>query len=140
MIKVKTAIELRPVIKKKKEKLLPWHISNGFSSFFQSYTRAINKAYNRTGPIFESPFKRIEVDKDTYYTSLITYVHRNPQKHGIAADYSKYKYSSYQLFLDESDPSSIKVEVLNWFGGKVEFIRSHGDKSLSKLDKDLILE
>jgi putative transposase len=140
MIKVKSENDLIKVISRNEQKPLTWHISNGFSSFFQSDTRAVNTAYNRTGPLFESPFRRIEVDDDAYFTSLIVYIHKNPQKHGMLDHFQDDKYSSYSLLLSENDAPDAKYEVLSWYGGKDQFIRSHEDNSLVQLNKDLTLE
>ena len=35
--------------------------SQAFSNLFNAYAKAINKAYGRTGPLFERPFKRNEL-------------------------------------------------------------------------------
>jgi hypothetical protein len=140
MIKVKSENDVTKVISRNEEKPPTWHISNGFSSFFQSYTRAINKAYNRTGPLFESPFKRIEVSNDAYFTSLIAYIHRNPRKHGIMNHFQDYAYSSYNSFLSEYDSGDAKHEVLSWYGGKDQFVRFHEDNSLIYINKEILLE
>src|SRR5436190_1092421 len=51
-----------------------------FSNFFNSYAKSINKAYNRTGSLFQRPFGRIHIRTDRYFTRLIHYIHFNPQK------------------------------------------------------------
>ena len=53
------------------------YVSQQFRNFFSTYTKAINKAYNHTGSLFEKPFKRKLVDDERYFTTLITYIHRN---------------------------------------------------------------
>ncbi|MFT7161428.1 MAG: putative transposase [Bacteroidia bacterium] len=86
-----------------------------FSSFFQSYTRAINKMYERTGPLFESPFKRIAVKDEAYFSQLITYIHHNPVKLGFVTDFRDYAYSSYHAHLGSSDTKLNRQDVLDWF-------------------------
>jgi len=140
MIKVKSENKSKNAVSENEERTQTWHVSNSFSSFFQSYARAINKVYNRTGPLFESPFKRIEVDRDSYYTSLVAYIHRNPQKHGIVKDFREYMYSSYHLYFDKIDLDRTKTDVFGWFGGKDEFVRFHEDDSQLLQSKDLFLE
>ena len=61
--------------------------SAAFSNFFNAYAKAINKAYHRTGTLFETPFRRIEVTSDRYFVRLVHYIHWNPQKHGFAFDF-----------------------------------------------------
>jgi hypothetical protein len=47
--------------------LLEKRIKNNFSNHFNAYAQAINKAYNRTGKLFELPFERKVVDSETYF-------------------------------------------------------------------------
>jgi len=49
-----------------------------FGNLFNAYAKAINKAYGRTGRLFEESFKRIHVDNDVYFTNLVFYIHFNP--------------------------------------------------------------
>ena len=67
LIKVRDELELDKAISQNKEKPYYWHVSNGFSSFLKSYTRAVNKVYDRSGPLFEPKFKRIHIDNDYYF-------------------------------------------------------------------------
>jgi REP element-mobilizing transposase RayT len=52
--------------------------SKQFSHFFNAYTQAINKRYNRTGSLFEKNFKRKLVLTEAYFGRLIFYIHNNP--------------------------------------------------------------
>jgi len=49
--------------------MTPRQISQHFSNFFNAYTKSINKAYGRTGSLFEERFGRIEVTTDAYFTA-----------------------------------------------------------------------
>lgn len=51
-----------------------FNISNQFAKLFNSYTQALNKSENRTGSLFESPFRRIEVTSDAYFSQLVCYI------------------------------------------------------------------
>jgi len=99
--------------------------SQYFSNLFNAYAKAINKAYQRTGALFQRPFGRIEVTSDAYFIHLITYIHRNPQRHGFVADFRDWPYSSYQAMLS-AKPSRVKRdEVLAWFDNATNFEASH---------------
>lgn len=67
-------------------------ISRKFANLFNSYSQAINKAYGRTGGLFETPFRRIPVEDEAYFCQLVFYTHFNPQKHGFAKDFRTYEY------------------------------------------------
>lgn len=139
LIRIRSEIELTNIIKTNLDKPLHWHVSNGFSSFLQSYTRSINKMYNRSGALFEAPFKRIEVEEESYFTTLIAYIHCNPQKHEIVTDFRDYSYSSYDAHLDNKQTKLQRTEVLNWFGGRDGYIHFHQQEKIS-LSGNLSLE
>ena len=58
-------------------------ISDLMQKTFNSYSKAFNKMYNRSGTLFEGPFKSIHVDKDNYLIHLCRYIHRNPLEAGL---------------------------------------------------------
>jgi REP element-mobilizing transposase RayT len=74
----------------------PKRISRQFGTCFGTYAKAINKAYQRTGKLFENRFKRVVVATDQQYFELVNYIHQNPAKHGLVEDYREWPYSSYQ--------------------------------------------
>ena len=53
--------------------------SKKFSDFFNAYAKAINKAYNRTGSLFQHPFGRVLVTSDRQFWNVIAYIHQNSQ-------------------------------------------------------------
>ncbi|MEQ9286706.1 MAG: hypothetical protein RIG77_07345 [Cyclobacteriaceae bacterium] len=140
LIQVKSEKELTGAIQKDMEKPLYWHVSNGFSSFLQSYTRAVNKMADRTGPLFEPRFKRIAINNDAYFSQLITYIHRNPEKHGFVSDFRDYPYSSYHAHLSHLKTKLNRKEVLDWFGGKNEYVQFHKDQSFQPIEQEWFLE
>ena len=99
--------------------------SQQFSNLFNSYAKAINKAYNRSGSLFKNPFGRVEVASDAHFISLVTYIHQNPQKHGFVADFRTWPYSSYRAFLSTKPTHLKRDEVLAWFGGLRSFEMTH---------------
>lgn len=133
LIRVKTESQLEKVIINNSDRSISWYVSNGFGSFLQSYTRAMNKVYHRTGALFETPFKRIEVKDEIYFTHLITYIHHNPEKHGIIDDFKKYPYSSYYSHLHDKDTKLEREKVLKWFGNKSEYESFHAGFRKEKL-------
>lgn len=97
----------------------------GFKNLFIAYTMAFNLRYERTGSLFEKPFHRILVDSDRYFTALVRYIHRNPQKHGLIADFRDWPWSSYGAFLSDRTTRIRRSDVLEWFGGREDFAASH---------------
>ena len=77
------------------------------------------------GHSFSNPFQRVQVDSDAYFTWLVMYIHRNPQKHGLVDDFCAWPHSSYRTLLS-AQPTRLKREdVLAWFGGVDNFVTLH---------------
>ncbi len=94
---------------------------------FTSYAMAFNKMYNRTGNLFYRTFKRIEIVKNSQFTHAIVYVHANAQKHALVTDFVLYPWTSYHSIISDKPTKLIRSEVLEWFGGKERFIKTHRD-------------
>ena len=99
--------------------------SQQFGNLFNAYAKAINKAYNRTGSLFEHPFGRVEVTSDAYLIWLVIYIHQNPQKHGFVDDFRTWPYSSYRTFLSTKPTRLKRGDVLAWFDCVDCFETSH---------------
>lgn len=99
--------------------------SKYFSNFFNAYARSVNIATQRTGALFERPFKRIPVDSTTYLMQLIVYVHQNPQKHKFVNDFREWIYSSYHLLVSEAPTRLQRERVIQLFGSREDFVRIH---------------
>lgn len=96
-----------------------------FSNFFNSYSKAFNKMYNRSGKLFRLPFKRKLLDADTYLLRAIHYVHSNPVHHGFVKTMSDWNYSSIHAYESERKSQIKKEGMLQLFGGMKGFITYH---------------
>ena len=115
-------------------------ISRAFSNLFNAYAKAVNKAYERKGSLFQDRFKRILIFDEKYLITLIMYVHLNPENHKMVEDFRNYKYSSYSHYL-KSKPSILEKEViLQLFHNKENFIAVHESKRKAGLDLEINLE
>ena len=99
--------------------------SQEFGNLFNAYAKAINKAYARTGSLFENPFGRIPVTSESYLVYLVTYIHQNPQKHGFVTDFRLWPYSSYHAVVSRQPTHLERDEVLAWFQGPAPFEDAH---------------
>ena len=99
--------------------------SQYFSNFFNAYARGLNLATQRTGAVFERPFKRIPVDSEAYLMRLIVYVHQNPQKHKIKKDFRNWSHSSYHELIADLPTRLQRDQMMELFGSRVDFIRIH---------------
>lgn len=106
-------------------------ISRQFSHLFNSYAQSINKAFGRTGGLFETPFKRELVENDEYLKQLICYIHLNPIKHNFTDNFRTYLHSSYHSILSDRPTNLKRQEVIELFGGSDAFIEYHEENLLN---------
>ncbi|MFC2031428.1 transposase [Chloroflexota bacterium] len=103
----------------------PKRPSQQFGNLFNAYAKAFNRAYRRTGSLFQHPFGRVMVTSDAHFQALVSYIHRNPQKHGFVDDFREWPYSSYHAIVAVQPTRIRRHEVLAWFGGQAGFQASH---------------
>ncbi|NVO21342.1 MAG: hypothetical protein HXX13_16695 [Bacteroidetes bacterium] len=96
-----------------------------FSDFFNAYSKAICKQENRSGSLFQRPFRRILVDDPGYFSTLIVYIHNNPVHHGFTDNYKDYPWSSYRTILSFKSCRLQRERVIGWFDGRGAFISQH---------------
>lgn len=145
MVRIKSEIEIISWLNNHEKELKRKNInpSRRFSDFFNSYAKAINNAYGRTGSLFQHPFGRVMITDEQQFWNVIAYIHQNPQKHQFTNDFRDWKWSSYGDVLS-NDQTIINREIaLEIFGGKKNYLElnsqwvSEADfKYLDKEDKD----
>ncbi len=80
----------------------------------------------KTEPVaYFKRMKRILVKDDDYFTQLILYIHHNPIHHKFVQEYADWEFSSYRIISGDLETFNRRAEVLDWFGGKDEFIEFH---------------
>jgi putative transposase len=99
--------------------------SQYFSNFFNAYARGVNIATQRTGAVFERPFKRIPVGNEAYLIRLVVYVHQNPQKHNFENNFRDWNYSSYHELVANIPTHLERNRMMQLFGSQEDFIRIH---------------
>lgn len=118
-------------------------ISRAFSNMFNTYTKSINKAYDREGSLFRDRFSRIHVDSEEYLKSLILYIHLNPSYHQFTNNFKLYPHSSYHSIISEKNTLLQRDEVISLFGDRDNFIYEHERKQYDLkelIEQDLKLE
>ena len=75
-------------------------VSKWIGNIFNYYVQAFNQKYNHKGSLFESRFKHIEVDQESYFISVCRYIHLNPVKAGLVTMPQDWRYSDYGEWID----------------------------------------
>ncbi len=70
-------------------------VSTGMMRLSVSYTKAINKRYQRSGVLFQGPFQAVHVDRNEYLLHLSRYIHLNPVTAGLVERPEDWEFSSY---------------------------------------------
>lgn len=77
---------------------------NGISIYINrilnSYSRYFNTLHKRKGPLWESRFKHVFVEKDEQLLHFTRYIHSNPTTAGIVENPEDWPYSSYREYID----------------------------------------
>ncbi|MCD1117697.1 hypothetical protein [Chryseobacterium turcicum] len=125
ILKTKSEIDYSSGFKEKGLHSEECFYSKMLSKFISSYTQSFNKVYQRTGPVFESPFKRILVNSEEYLRNLIVYIHQNPY------NFQEYRFSSYLAIISDSETSIQRKKILELFDNRMNFIECHQNKDLN---------
>jgi REP element-mobilizing transposase RayT len=102
-------------------------IGRAFSNFFNSYAKTFNLIHNRSGKLFELPYRRIRVDDERYFSLLIRYIHFNPVHHGVSNDIESWKFSSYHDLILGRKSIVDSDFVLKCFGNLNAFLEYHNN-------------
>lgn len=76
------------------------HLDQIMKKIAGSYAYYFNTKYERTGHLFQDRFGSEVIEDDTYYLTVLRYIHQNPVKAGISR-MECYPYSSYGEYMGE---------------------------------------
>ncbi len=114
-------------------------VAHQFQRFFQSYAMAFNKQQNRTGTLFQTPFKRCWIDSADM-VRLILYHHLNPVKHRFTTDYTQYPWTSFNRYMGEHTSKLPRRIVWDMFNGRDNFVPFHQTAQDDLLDGYWVIE
>ncbi|NJO48682.1 MAG: transposase [Leptolyngbyaceae cyanobacterium RM2_2_4] len=87
-------------------------LSEAISSLSLSYTKAINKRFNRVGSLFQGRFQRILVTQTEHLVALTRYVHLNPVKANLVDQPEDWEFSSYLEYAELRKGNLPKLELV----------------------------
>lgn len=89
-------------------------ISKIIKRICSSYVYWYNKRYERCGHLFQERFRSEVVETDSYFLTVIRYIHQNPVKAKIVKTVEEYKWSSYKEYIE--GPTFVSVDLgLSYF-------------------------
>ena len=98
-----------------------------FRRLGSKYVYWYNNKYNRVGHLFQDRFKSEAVEDDSYFLTVLRYIHLNPVKANIVNSAEEYQFSSYSnyFFRDSWISNQKALSMLN----KKQFVEFHEDKT-----------
>lgn len=126
-------------------------IKGGVSKFIQrldnSYTRYFNVKHERTGHLFESAYKSVEIETDEQFIHLSRYIHTNPansSKTNLTPKQLKaFPWSSLPVYLGEKSLVCQPGEVMAFFKSSDDywdFTKAGIRKEELKLSSNLLID
>ncbi|HKZ55476.1 MAG TPA: transposase [Anaerolineales bacterium] len=103
-----------------------------------SFTKKMNLRHHRVGALFQSQFKAIAVQDDTYLACLSAYFHLNPVRAGLVDRPEDWPYSSYPEYLGLRQGLLPSPEsVLDQFGSPAacrQFVGELSDQQIQNIN------
>jgi len=107
--------------------------------FSSSYVLWYNSKHERCGHLFQERFKSEAVETDSYFLTVLRYIHQNPVKAKIVKDVIDYIWSSYREYT-ESRRIIDKEYALNMFSDKPDEAVMRFTKFTREVNGDVCLE
>lgn len=97
-------------------------VSLAMQKFLISYTKAINKRFERVGSLFQGQFQAKPIQNYPHMLNLCIYMHANPVKDGLVALPEDQIYSNYLEWLGQRDGTLDDREFIHeHFGSPSEY-------------------
>ena len=115
-------------------------------SVFNSYSKAYNKKYSRSGTLFEGRFRAKPILTSSHLQHLCRYIHGNPVKDGLVTDPIDWPYSNYASWLGQRDTYFVDESFLQEQFGNADnykeflfqYLKSHSlPEDVIKIVRDL---
>lgn len=111
--------------------------------FALSYSKAINKRFNRVGSLFQGPFKAVLIENNQHLLHLSRYIHFNPVDAGLVSKPEAWEFSSYRDYIGLRKGTIIEHEiVLSQFASPQDyhkFVQDYQEENL-ELIRHLIID
>ena len=80
---------------------------------FNSYVKAINKRYKRSGTLFQGKFKSVEIYDDKSILNVCRYIHRNPIDDKLVDNIEDWEFSNYLDWIGKRNNGLVDKDFIN---------------------------
>lgn len=99
-------------------------VSLAMQKFGISYTKAINKRFERVGALFQGQFQAKPIQHYNHLLNLCVYIHANPVKDGLVALPEDWEFSNYLEWMNLREGTLVNREFIEGnFGTPEEYKR-----------------
>jgi len=97
-------------------------VSLAMQKFGISYTKAINKRFERVGALFQGQFQAKPIQTYNHLLNLCVYIHANPVKDGVVALPEDWEFSNYPEWMNLREGTLVNREfIADNFGTPEEY-------------------
>jgi hypothetical protein len=89
-----------------------------------SYTKSINKKYNRSGVLFEGPTKSKIIYEESAFIYLTKYILLNPVRAALCSNFEDYEFSSAKELMEISPEGITDKIILGYFENDIGKFRA----------------
>ncbi len=115
-------ILVRVIGQQTSEVLKTSEVSLAMQKFLISYTKAINKRFDRVGALFQGQFHGEPITNYKHLLILCAYIHANPVKDGLAASPEMWDFSNYLEWMGLREGTLVNREfIAEHFGTPDEY-------------------
>lgn len=87
------------------------NLQGGYANWFRS-------RYGQVGPLFQSRYKSVVVEDESYLVTLSAYIHLNPVRAKMVGTPEEYEWSSYSQYLNQTSSDLLNpARILHHAGG-----------------------
>ncbi|MBL7075396.1 transposase [candidate division KSB1 bacterium] len=110
-------------------------IKSRIGVWLSSYTKAINKKFDRHGSLFQHHTKAKHIDDDSYIVTLLTYIHQNPVRSNLVKEAEDWEFSSYRDYIGIGNGTLPNKTLVKRMFASVEELKQFTEMSIQKIDE-----
>ena len=104
------------------------------------YSKYFNKKYERSGYLFQGPFKAVHIDSDEYLLHLSVYINLNNKVHRINGALYKSSWEEYLNGAEKIDGGFCEKEIILGQFKNLNKYKNFAEESLGNIQKRKVLE
>lgn len=109
-------------------------VKKNIGILLSSYTKAINKAYNRTGSLFQQHTKTKLLKNENYLLTAIAYIHQNPLRKALVNNIEDWEFSSFRDYAGLRKGTLVEKSLVMSRFNSIEEFKFFSKTKVEKID------